>query len=116
MRGHRRVYPQAVRIHYHNWDPRWDENAERGGIGIDRIRPSSALLRPLEVSLANNEGAMDHGRRTHTHTKPPLFKVKVKYPTPRGNLAGTQSVSRGFSSTPRQHPRVLNWAGFTLGL
>ena len=68
MRGHRRVYPQAVRIHYHNWDPRWDENAERGGIGIDRIRPSSALLRPLEVSLTNHEGAMDHGRRTHTHT------------------------------------------------
>ena len=66
------MYPQAVRIHYHNWDPRWDENAERGGIGIDRIRPS-ALLRPLEVSLlsnslTNNEGAMDHGRRTHTHT------------------------------------------------
>ena len=79
------MYPQAVRVHYHNWDPRWDENAERGGIGIgiDRIRPS-ALLRPLEVSLTNNEGAMDHGRRTHTHTR--------SRPSSRGRHATKQHI------------------------
>ena len=44
------MYPQAVRIHYHNWDPRWDENAERGGIGIDRVsdpRPSYGRSKSL---------------------------------------------------------------------